>query len=182
MTSRSDITPELLRQLLDYDPETGVLTWKWRDRSWFTNGHEWSRWNTRYAGFPAFTYQSNDGYLKGSILGTSFSAHRVCWTIHYNIGPVGHIDHIDGNRSNNRLLNLQDTDRLGNARNVKLSRRNTTGTLGVRPYARTGKIKADVGVAGFNVHLGYFDTVAEAVEAREKANVIYGFHPNHGKR
>lgn len=52
-TTRSELTAEIARELLDYDPLSGALTWKKRDRKWFSRSNQWKNWNGRYAGRQA---------------------------------------------------------------------------------------------------------------------------------
>lgn len=72
------ITQAIVKQLLDYNKSTGELLWRERDSSWFASSREWKRWNTRYAGKPAFTYV-NKGFRWGCILGQNYLAHRIAW-------------------------------------------------------------------------------------------------------
>lgn len=92
------MTPFELRQLVEYDPETGSLIWKQRDGN--------ARLNSKLAGKPAFA-QLSDGYLTGRIKGKNYKAHRIAWAVAYGEWPQGQIDHINGDRSDNRLPNLR---------------------------------------------------------------------------
>lgn len=100
-----DISVLVLRQLLDYDPETGALTWRPRPDYAFKNGNA-STWNKRFAGKPALAAQKDDGYLCGAIHYRNYPAHRVCWAIHYGAWPERFIRHRNGIRSDNRIANL----------------------------------------------------------------------------
>ena len=75
------LTQEIVRELLDYDETSGVLTWKPRDRRFFTSDRIWKSWNTKHAGRPALASPDTHGHLHGHILGKLYSAHRVafCW-------------------------------------------------------------------------------------------------------
>lgn len=72
------INQDIVKALIDYNPRTGAMTWRERDSSWFPTSREWKRWNTRYAGRPAFTYV-NKGFRWGCILGQNYLAHRIAW-------------------------------------------------------------------------------------------------------
>jgi hypothetical protein len=72
------ITQAIVKEFLNYNEHTGVLRWLPRDVSWFKSSKEWKRWNTRYAGKPAFTYFSQ-GWRQGCILNQHYLAHRVVW-------------------------------------------------------------------------------------------------------
>lgn len=100
-----EIPIELLRELLDYDPETGALTWRPRPASMFKDGRS-KTWNARFAGKPALNAKKGDGYLCGAINYINFQAHRVCWAFHYGKWPTNFIRHDNGNRSDNRITNL----------------------------------------------------------------------------
>jgi hypothetical protein len=64
-----ELTQEIVRELLDYDPATGSLTWRTRDRKWFKFDRDQNAWNKRFAGQPALTYCDDQGYLCGKIFG-----------------------------------------------------------------------------------------------------------------
>lgn len=72
------ITQALVKELIDYDARTGMLRWRPRASNWFTSTREWKRWNTRYAGQPAFTYEHR-GFRWGCLLGQNHLAHRIVW-------------------------------------------------------------------------------------------------------
>lgn len=176
---------EVLRQLLDYDPETGVLRWKERGSEWFHAGHhsaetQAKQWNAKYAGTEAFTALSSDGYRKGSILDAIYRAHRVIWKMMTDEEP-DQIDHIDGDRQNNRWGNLRATDNAGNMKNAQLYATNTSGKVGVGWYKAKRKWRAQIVVGGKARHLGFHNTFEEAVAARKSAEREYGFHENHGR-
>jgi hypothetical protein len=189
----SNLPPaETLRQLLDYDPATGRLTWKERPVSMFapTKFREgirsagWAQraWNTRYAGKPAFNCPHGSGHLCGSLGADGFAAHRVAWTIYYGRPPVGGIDHINGDGTDNRIENLREASNLENSRNQGVRFDSTTGHTGVCWHKARSKWVAQIGVAGRTIHLGLFNNKADAVAARKAAEQKHGFHPNHGQR
>ena len=71
------LTQALVRELLDYDPETGFLVWKYRDRRFFSEDRIWKGWNTKHAGKAAFTATDTYGHRHGHLLGHLYSAHRL---------------------------------------------------------------------------------------------------------
>jgi len=174
---------DVLLQLLSYDPETGKLFWKERGVDWFVaktasrSRSLCALWNKRYAGSEAFTTIS-DGYKTGSICGENFKAQRVIWKMNFGDDPE-QIDHIDGDRSNNRLDNLRDVSAAENARNRCLAKNNKTGVIGVYRW-RQGRFSYWVAHLG-GKNQAYFDNFEEAVAARKAAEREYGFHPNHGR-
>lgn len=181
----SSITPDILRQLLDYDPDTGKLTWKRRGPEWFTDGKQTSefsakRWNAKHAGKEAFTADNGKGYRHGSIFNKRHIAHRVVWAIHRGEWPKDQIDHINGNRSDNRIENLRSVTHAENGRNQRLFKTNTSGATGVAWDKRYGKWKAYIYADGRLKHVKYSISKADAIEARKVAERELDFHPNHG--
>lgn len=122
---------ETLLRFLEFDFEAGTALMKPRDASDFVHAKRAISWNNRYAWTQAFTVINSVGYLVGSITGTQVKAHRAIYTAYYGETPMI-IDHIDGNRANNRITNLRSVASTDNARNVKLSAANKSGVKGVR--------------------------------------------------
>lgn len=162
-----------LQALLDYDPLTGILTWKHRPDS--VRG-----WNKRYAGKPAFTATNEHGYKVGAINSVNMKAHRVIFKLVYGFDPV-FIDHEDHDRSNNRLTNLRDASRKQNQQNMKKTKANSSGTTGVSWNAQKNGWDAYIGVNGRKKYLGRFKTIQEAQEARSDAELLEAYHQNHGQ-
>ena len=165
------------RELLDYNPETGELTWRRRQASWFATERACKIWNTRYAGKAAFTYISSHGYKVGSILGTNYLAHRIAWLIHYGEFPQDEIDHINRNRTDNRIENLRVVTSGKNSTNTGMYKNNTSGVKGVFWHIQNQRWYASIGVGGNMQWLGYFDDFQSAVRARKNAEVLHGFMP-----
>lgn len=170
---------DYISECLIYDPEDGLLYWKERPLWHFVNESYQSRWNKRYAGERAGKFLMN-GYLKLAIDNKKYYAHRIVWVLTKNEWPQ-YIDHINGNRSDNRIENLRNVSRSQNQRNLKLSVRNTTGFIGVTQDSRNGHYIAQVKIGEKHIHLGSFKNLNDAVEARARASMEYGFHRNHGR-
>jgi hypothetical protein len=187
MTDKKPPSPSVLRQLIDYDPETGALVWRVRGVSFFTDGKKSAiqsmrRWNTRYAGKAALNYKGTAGYFKGVIFGEAYLAHRVAWAIYSGSWPGNEIDHINGDRLDNRIANLRSATRQENGKNVSIGSRNTSGTIGVHWEKRTLRWVAQIHKNGKNKFIGRFKSKDEAIEARAKASAEYGYHANHGRK
>lgn len=168
-------SPEVLRQLLSYDPETGKLFWKVREPKWFkSDGHCGARraaaiWNARYANKEAFTTISH-GYPSGAIFNRRYEAHRVIWALVYGSWSEKEIDHIDGSRGNNSLINLREATSSQNKMNCGLQSNNTSGFKGVNFHSRLNRWRAYIKVNRQSKHLGYFGTREEAAAAYRVAS------------
>jgi|688.fasta_scaffold311317_2 hypothetical protein len=170
-----------LRKLLRYEPETGFLYWLPRPVSMFTCKCSQHRWNMRFAGQQALTAKMEAGYLKGTILNRQILAHRAVWAFVNGEWPQHQIDHIDGNRENNRIENLRDVPEVLNHRNIARKRKTTAPYNGVTQDKRTGRWVARIHYDGLSRHVGVFDTLYEAIRARRVAEAENGFHANHGR-
>lgn len=124
--------------------------------------------------------QTGEGYLAGRVFGRTFRAHRVAFAIYHGFWPEGEVDHINRNRSDNRIDNLRSIDKLGNMRNQSKSKNNTSGKTGVYWHNRIGKWQVSVCVNGKNKHIGYFIDLEEAAVARKKAQDDLGYSETHG--
>lgn len=142
------LTADRARELLTYDPETGVFAWRV------------SRPGAA-SGTVAGT-RTGQGYIQLSIDGKRYRANRVAWLMTTGEWPEGVVDHRDGDRSNNRWANLRDTTQTVNAQN----RRRSRGSLGLLGVTRSrGRFQAQIKAEGRHLHLGRFDTAEEAQEA-----------------
>jgi hypothetical protein len=174
--------PELLRKLLDYNPDTGLLTWNPRPLEMFKSERIGKGWNSRYANSPALNSRCKKGYCFGSIFKKLQRAHRVSWAIHYGEWPGQVIDHIDGDPANNRIENLRDVSRSQNQRNMKMRKDNTSGVVGVCWDKRARKWQASITLDGRTKGIGNFKSKADAIAARKAAEIDHCFHENHGRK
>lgn len=175
----------LLRQLLDYDPETGVLTWRERPVSMFSDGkqaasHNAAIWNGKNAGKPAGS-PIGGGYVEFGVGDHRMLAHRIAWKWMTGEDP-NDIDHINGDTSDNSFANLRNVSHQDNGRNMKLSKASTSGCPGVYWDKRRSLWCARIHLNYRNKFLGQFASFDEAVAARRAAEVEFGFHENHGQR
>lgn len=115
------------------------------------------------------------------IFGEKVCAHVVVFALHRGRWPVETIDHINGDRCDNRPVNLRDVPHIQNMRNQPLSRASTTGVTGVSFDRPRQKYEAHITIRGKTIHLGRFSEMGAAVRARKRAEVKHGFHENHGR-
>ena len=162
-------SPEELRQLLHYDPETGRLFWKQRDPAWFEDGRQGREknaaiWNGKYAGKEALTALSGPGYLHGSIRGTHITAHRAAMMIMLGREPQN-VDHINGDKRDNRAANLREASQAENAWNTRSSTGSTSPFKGVSWDKRRGCWVAFGMADGRQSYLGSFTEEEDAARA-----------------
>jgi hypothetical protein len=123
------------------------------------------------------------GYIGIQINEKKHQAHRLAW-IYVNgddsLSSADQIDHINHDRSDNRIENLRVVNRTGNQRNRSKNKNNTSGVCGVTWHKGTEKWQAQVGIKGVTKYLGSFSKKSDAILARKKANSENNFHINHG--
>jgi hypothetical protein len=152
-----NLTADRLRAILDYNPDTGVLTYKQCQRK-------------SSVGKPIPTRSDKDGYMLARIEGNSIRAHRICWVMYHGQLPANQIDHINGNPADNRICNLREATSQQNSHNKHRANKNSSsGVQGVQWDESRNKWRAWIGVDRKNVFLGRFDSLQEATEARNKA-------------
>lgn len=179
-----EITQELVRTLLDYDPETGHLYWRERPEEWYERRRLWMTWNTRFAGKRAGRVWINpkNGYRCRTIavFGSVKKEHRIIW-LYMKGDPVpDNIDHLDRDATNNKWANLAESTQARNSRNASMKRNNTSGVTGVSWNKRRGAWMAKVTLNGKSNYLGYFDDIDEAAEAVRTFKEANGFSSGHG--
>lgn len=169
------------RECLDYNPDTGDLTWKHRDRWMLPTEPKLKQWNARFAGKVAGSAHGL-GYTQICIKiydkAYKVLAHRLAWYIHTGEIPV-EIDHINGNRSDNRIVNLRPSNDAENAKNKAIAKNNKSGYPGV--CYNQGKWEVRKGHNGKLIYIGSFTNKDDAIAACKKAERKYGYHKNHGR-
>ena len=153
------LTAEQLKATFDYDAETGVFLWKIRPS------------RAVKAGDVAGCTEKRIGYITIGIEGRIYKAHRLAWLYTHGEWPKGLIDHINGNKADNRICNLRDVFADGNSQNVrKPNVRNKSGFMGVIWFQN--KWRASMSVNGKSKWLGDYSTPQEAhqvyLEAKRK--------------
>lgn len=163
-----ELTQSRLKELLEFEPETGVFRWK------VVAGRGSCRRNPGdVAGSVGL-----GGYVTIGFGGKSYYAHRLAFLWMTGAWPEHEIDHIDGDRGNNRWANLRDITRAENTHNLgHNSRPNSSGFVGVTWWGRDSMWRAQIKVDGVGRHLGYFPTPELAHAAYLKAKDE--LHPTH---
>jgi hypothetical protein len=173
MTDKNLPSIEYLHKRLRYEPETGKLFWR-----------DCEEIHGRGRALPTetFTLICRKGYHVGSLNGRHLKAHRVAWALYNGEWPSGQIDHINGHRRDNRICNLRSVTNLENCRNMSMKTSNKSGVTGVHWQKRLKKWQATITILGMRKHLGFFDALNDAANARSVALSEYGFSPRHGMR
>jgi hypothetical protein len=162
--ARNSLTASRLREVLDYNPETGEFRWRRRMSS--------------RAGAGGVAGASDGRYVLIRIDGTLHAAHRLAWLHSFGSWPRDGIDHANGIGRDNRLANLREADHAQNAQNPRLRRDNPSGVVGVWWAEREQKWRARIRVDGRDVYLGGFATIAEAAAARAAGKArLHPFQP-----
>jgi len=164
------LTQDRLKELLSYNPLTGVFLWLERvvrlgfertDRSW----------NSRFAGTVAGCVNKSDGYLQIYVDNTRHAAHRLAFLFEVGSFPKETVDHINNARADNRWENLRECSVAENNRNAGPLNTNTSGFKGVFTATNGKTWFAQIGVEGAQRYLGSFPTKEEAAEAYDAAAV-----------
>lgn len=153
-----------LREALDYDLHTGVLTWKVRPRSHFPTRRGWLLFNGQWPGKPFGTPAKTTTdviYMRGRIGPRAMFAHRVIWKIVTGMEPAADVDHWDGDGLNNRWDNLRVANRTQTVCNARDRRTSTMRGA----FLRGGRYIARVRLHGKSHYLGTYDTAEEAHQA-----------------
>lgn len=151
----NELTVDEARRLFDYNPDTGVLRWR------VTSGPRARAGNIAGCKTPY-------GYTQVQAHGHFHRIHRLVWFMTHGVWPTYHIDHIDGDRSNNRIKNLRDIPNAANHQNIhRANRGNSTGLLGAYPNGNGWMAK--ICLNGNKMYLGTFPSPEEAHSVYLKA-------------
>lgn len=144
------LTQERLKELLHYNPDTGIFTWLVIGKNRIKK--------TRIAGS-----KTKDGYIKITIDGIGYFAHRLAFLYMNGKYPDNFTDHINGTKTDNYWKNLRDANVIQNNRNAKKRKDNTSGFKGVSKFR--DKWEARCRTENGRIHLGFFKTPEEASQA-----------------
>jgi hypothetical protein len=152
--TKPELTQAQLKEILDYNPETGIFTW--------LNVAV----NRRVKNGDIAGYQRKDGYKEIVIRGKQYLSHILAYFYITGNFPIDMIDHINNIKNDNRWINLRDADNSKNKSNSKIYKNSSTGIKGV--YKITNRWRAIVTCKNKRHDLGYFDTAQEASVAYEQ--------------
>lgn len=156
---KRDLDCEYVRELFDYDADTGLLTWKVKKAYRINVGD--------IAGFL-----DANGYYTVKIDNSSYKVHRIVWLLVYGYNPENHLDHINKVRKDNRICNLRERTGVCNSFNKVLQSNNITGVAGVG-IVSGNKYKVRITVNKECIYIGRFESFMDAVIARYKAELKY---------
>ena len=172
MAEYKTVEVELLKKLLSYSPETGKLYWRPRDET--TSPRPFS-FNTRHAHTEAGCL-NDKGYVLVSIKENRMRAHRVIYAMMTGSWPE-EVDHINGNRADNRWGNLRSVSHKTNRANTYgWSKKTSSRFIGVCRQPDCDRWKAQVSINGKAKHIGLFQTEVEAAKARDA--IAFKLNPN----
>lgn len=177
----SDALKELIPQVLRYDPETGEMYWRHRPASLFSQqgkrSAEWAaaNWNSRHAGQRAFTAVGSHGYRNGRLSGRGLLLHRVAFVLMTGGWPRCLVDHVNGDRLDNRWCNLREATVTQNAQNAK-GYSKTSPYIGVSWNSRLKGYMARVNHKGESYYCGFSvdDPERLARQRDKKAKELFG--------
>lgn len=171
------VSLDYLNLCLDYNPETGILTWKHRPENHFKTKRGFSVWNARYSNKAAGTLNPSDGYIEITIDYIRYPAHRLGYALFYDYFPENEIDHKDRVRHHNWISNLREVSHQCNMRNAGMLKNNTSGVKGVHFDKLHKKYRSYITIDGKRINLGRSDDFDSVVLSRWKAEKFYKF-PN----
>lgn len=160
-----ELTQERLKELLHYDPDTGVFTWNVYRKSGSSRGD--------VAGG-----RSPRGYRRIKLDGVFYQAHKLAWLYVHGVMPAM-LDHRNRVKDDNRLLNLRPATKIENGQNMSVQSRNASGVTGVTRRRSQRKWLARITYMGRLIYLGTFDTLEGAAKAYASAKVkLHTFNPS----
>lgn len=169
------ITQDQLKDQLHYSPETGIFTWIW------VNEYTYNVKVGDVAGSITTGPDNVAGYWRVMIKGKHHRAHRLAWLYMYGEFPKDQVDHINGIKDDNRIINLRAVDGLTNMKNKSKYKCNKSGFIGIGWHKRDKVWVSSIRVNTKLIHLGNFKKLSDAVKVRVEAEELHGFHINHGR-
>jgi len=153
------LTQDQVKSLFHYDSENGIFKWR------FNNGGRVSANNI--AGC-----KNHHGYIVIFFKKKIYQAHRLAWLYVHGYMPPQQIDHINRDRSDNRLINLRLATHSLNNQNKKIQINNTSGFKGVSYDKKIKKWVSNIGINNKNNRIGRYENISDAIHARQIAEII----------
>jgi len=153
-----------IKDVISYDPFTGILTRKIN--------------RAKHLAGEVVGSVNGNGYLTTKFKSKSIKCHQIAWFLTYDYWPK-EIDHIDGNRLNNKLENLREVTRQENVRNTQVYKNSPFNIHGISK--RGNKYRAYITVNNKLIQLGSHLKLETAIIIRKAAEAWWGFHPNHSR-
>ena len=159
-----------LKEKINYNPDTGV----------FTRIKPGRGINLKKPAGCVKTKETGKRYISIRYDGMELKAHRLAWFFMTGSWPENEIDHINGDGTDNRWINLRDVTRIENGKNLRRSSSNTSGITGVYFSSKRNRWKSQIYVNSKLIQIGYYNNIFDTACARKNAEKLYGFHKNHG--
>lgn len=169
MTNKQLPSPDLLRKLLRYDPETGKLFWLKRPRNFFASDKSCAWWNKMFGEKEALCFVDSFGYKVGTIRPFRVKAHRVIWAMQTGAWPQDEIDHTNQDKLDNRWSNLRSATSSENSINRPVKNNTSSKYVGVSWSKVCKKWHAYIGKERKKYNLGFFECEIEAAKTYDKA-------------
>ena len=170
MINKENITQDRLKELLYYNPDNGLFTWKKLK----------TKNKVRVGDIAGYKTNLRGNYIDIRLDGKLYKAHRLAYLYMKGEFPDDVIDHIDGDGTNNIFQNLRDVKQRYNTRNTRIGENNKTGIIGI--YIAKGKYVAQIKLNDRTKHLGTFNSLEEAAIVRKFYERKLGYHENHGRK
>ena len=167
---------DYLLELFDYDKDNGKLYWKKRPLRHFATKNAYAVWNAKYSGKRAGTITR--GYRHISIDFKGYREHRLIWLIENGTMPKHTIDHINGNKTDNRITNLRDVE--NKIQNMNMKHKGSRFGLPYGVSKNGNKYVARIVKNRIRKYLGTYDTLLEASSVINFAKIKYGYTERHG--
>jgi len=170
---KHQLTQEQLWRVVRYEPETGKM---FRILKTFPKSGKEYECNDEVVG------SNNRGYKWLKLGKYMYLVHRLAFLWMTGKHPRVEVDHINGDRNDNRWVNLRECSPFDNSRNQGMRSDNTSGVRGVNYSHIHKKWVARISHKGIRISIGYFKSFDDAVLARKQSEIDLGYHPNHAKR
>lgn len=155
-----NLTQSAAREIFAYDPDSGYLHWRISPK-----------WGIRAGDKVGYMHKS--GYVATKFKRDQYLVHRIVWLIEFGYFPTVDIDHINRDRSDNRIINLRLATRAQNAQNCVTRRIGNSGVPGVSWHKQSKKWRASIKANGEHIHLGGFDCLDDAALARKLGEIAH---------